>query len=312
MAATPRGAGATGIRTSFALNPVMLIAARIAQGGLGALMIPQGIAIMTKTFPRDMLAKAFAAFGPLLGLSSIAGPVVAGFLIDANVAGLGWRPVFLINIVRPAWGLDLLVLFATAIAAEHTTRDKDIDAPNDEAALMTAVLHAPPDTYPHIAALGPDLLSGPGEARLAWGFQVLINGTMNTPTPDPTPPAPARTPMRTTGSERRWAMRVRRGDARTAAGGGHRPRLDARTAPWFGSGRPRCTTPCCIRGLPRGGPRPPDGRAGTRLRSARRSLPRASRAGAGLIVPRTVRTRPARCGLQRFHSLANWNHSLTT
>src|SRR5215468_6333606 len=89
----------------LALNPGMLIAARIAQGGLGALMIPQGIAIMTKTFPRDMLAKAFAAFGPLLGLSSIAGPVVAGFLIDANVAGLGWRPVFLINIVLGGAGL---------------------------------------------------------------------------------------------------------------------------------------------------------------------------------------------------------------
>src|SRR5215470_14411544 len=89
----------------LAVNPVMLIAARILQGGLGALMIPQGIAIMTKTFPRDMLAKAFAAFGPLLGLSSIAGPVVAGFLIDANLAGLGWRPVFLINIGLGGVGL---------------------------------------------------------------------------------------------------------------------------------------------------------------------------------------------------------------
>jgi MFS family permease len=38
----------------LALNPGMLIAARILQGGLGALMIPQGIAIMTKTFPWDM------------------------------------------------------------------------------------------------------------------------------------------------------------------------------------------------------------------------------------------------------------------
>jgi MFS family permease len=53
----------------LALSPGMLIAARILQGGLGALLIPQGIAIMTKTFPRDMLAKAFAVFGPLLGVA---------------------------------------------------------------------------------------------------------------------------------------------------------------------------------------------------------------------------------------------------
>jgi len=89
----------------LALNPVMLVIARILQGGLGALMVPQGMAIMTKTFPRDMLTKAFAAFGPLLGLSSIAGPVVAGFLINANIAGLSWRPVFLINVVLGAGGL---------------------------------------------------------------------------------------------------------------------------------------------------------------------------------------------------------------
>jgi EmrB/QacA subfamily drug resistance transporter len=106
----------------LALNPGMLIAARILQGGLGALMIPQGIAIMTKTFPRDMLAKAFAAFGPLLGLSSIAGPVVAGFLIDANLAGLGWRPVFLINIVLGGVGLLAAIYLLPRVDAAPATR----------------------------------------------------------------------------------------------------------------------------------------------------------------------------------------------
>jgi hypothetical protein len=95
----------------------------------------------------------------------------------------------------------------TAIAAEHTTRGKDIDAPSDEAALITAVLHASPDTYPPIAALGPDLLPGPGEARLAWGFHVLINGTIQTPRRPrtrrhpPSPAGPGKNPSRTTGSD---------------------------------------------------------------------------------------------------------------
>lgn len=106
----------------LALNPGMLIAARIVQGGLGALMIPQGIAIMTKTFPRDMLAKAFAAFGPLLGLSSIAGPVVAGFLIDADLAGLGWRPVFLINIVLGGVGLLAAIHLLPRVDAAAASR----------------------------------------------------------------------------------------------------------------------------------------------------------------------------------------------
>jgi AcrR family transcriptional regulator len=97
---------------------------------------------------------------------------------------------------QAAWGLDLLLLFATATAAEHTTRDRDSNAPGDEAAQAATVLNAAPDTYPHIAALGPDLLSGPGETRLAWGFHVLIDGTIHTRTPAPTPHPPTRSNKR--------------------------------------------------------------------------------------------------------------------
>jgi MFS family permease len=62
----------------FSPDPALLIAARVAQGAFGALLIPQGMAIMTKAFSRDMLAKAFGLFGPVLGLSSVGGPVLAG------------------------------------------------------------------------------------------------------------------------------------------------------------------------------------------------------------------------------------------
>ena len=88
---------------------------------------------------------------------------------------------------QAAWGVDLLLLYATASAAEHASRDRNPDAPDDEAALAATLLHASAGSYPHIAALGPELLSGPGEARLAWGFHVLIQGTFDTPTPDPAP-----------------------------------------------------------------------------------------------------------------------------
>jgi MFS family permease len=58
----------------FSPDPTRLIAARVAQGAFGALLIPQGMAIMTKAFSRDMLAKAFGLFGPVLGLSGVGGP----------------------------------------------------------------------------------------------------------------------------------------------------------------------------------------------------------------------------------------------
>ncbi|GAB2806577.1 hypothetical protein GCM10027176_09450 [Actinoallomurus bryophytorum] len=93
----------------FSPDPTLLIAARVAQGAFGALLIPQGMAIMTKAFDRDMLAKAFGLFGPVLGLSSVGGPVLAGFLIGTDVFGLSWRPIFLINIVLGVAGLVMAV-----------------------------------------------------------------------------------------------------------------------------------------------------------------------------------------------------------
>jgi len=103
----------------FSPNPTLLIAARVAQGAFGALLIPQGMAIMTKAFSRDMLAKAFGLFGPVLGLSSVGGPVLAGFLISADVFGLSWRPIFLINIIPGTIGL--------VMAAKILPRDDDGD-----------------------------------------------------------------------------------------------------------------------------------------------------------------------------------------
>jgi EmrB/QacA subfamily drug resistance transporter len=93
----------------FSPDPTLLIAARVAQGAFGALLIPQGMAIMTKAFSRDMLAKAFGLFGPVLGLSSIGGPVLAGFIISADLFGLSWRPIFLANIVLGVIGLVMAV-----------------------------------------------------------------------------------------------------------------------------------------------------------------------------------------------------------
>ena len=83
----------------LSVSPAMLVVARLCQGGFGALLIPQGIAIMTAHFSRDMMRKAFSVFGPAMALAMVAGPLLAGFLIDADLAGLGWRPMFLINIV---------------------------------------------------------------------------------------------------------------------------------------------------------------------------------------------------------------------
>jgi EmrB/QacA subfamily drug resistance transporter len=86
------------------VDPVMLITARLVQGGFGALLIPQGIGLLIASFNREQLRVAFSVFGPVMGASAILGPILAGFIISANIGGLTWRPIFLINIVLGAAG----------------------------------------------------------------------------------------------------------------------------------------------------------------------------------------------------------------
>jgi MFS family permease len=76
----------------------MLIGSRVLQGLFGAVMVPQAFGLIRDLFPPREIGKAFGALGPVIGLSTIAGPIVAGLLIDADVLGTGWRMVFAINL----------------------------------------------------------------------------------------------------------------------------------------------------------------------------------------------------------------------
>lgn len=75
-----------------------LIAARVAQGATAALMLPQVLAAIQTLFPAHERARAYSIFGLVLGLGGAAGPILGGALIDLNIAGLGWRSVFLVNL----------------------------------------------------------------------------------------------------------------------------------------------------------------------------------------------------------------------
>ncbi|HEX3388001.1 MAG TPA: TetR/AcrR family transcriptional regulator C-terminal domain-containing protein [Streptosporangiaceae bacterium] len=85
---------------------------------------------------------------------------------------------------RAAWAVDLLLHFATSTAAEQGTRQHAIDADDEVDAVVAALREAPAETFPHIAALGQELMSGEGPDRLRWGLSVLINGIVQTPRPE--------------------------------------------------------------------------------------------------------------------------------
>jgi EmrB/QacA subfamily drug resistance transporter len=81
-----------------AVSPGMLIACRAVQGAMGAIMVPQVLAVIQVIFPPAERIKALAGFGVTAGLGTVSGPLLGGLLIQHNLFGLGWRPIFLINV----------------------------------------------------------------------------------------------------------------------------------------------------------------------------------------------------------------------
>lgn len=86
---------------ALAVSPEMLIASRVLQGAFSAVMLPQGFGLIRDLFQPKEMAKAFAAFGPIMGLSAMLGPIVGGTLTDIG----GWRSIFLINLPIGAFAL---------------------------------------------------------------------------------------------------------------------------------------------------------------------------------------------------------------
>jgi EmrB/QacA subfamily drug resistance transporter len=103
-----------------------LIAARAAQGLLGAIMLPQVFGLIRDMFEAHEMGKAFGVYGPVMGLSAMLGPIAAGGLISANVLGTGWRMIFLVNV--PV-GLAALVLGARTLPAGLSSGARRLDLP---------------------------------------------------------------------------------------------------------------------------------------------------------------------------------------
>ncbi|NUP02854.1 MAG: MFS transporter [Nonomuraea sp.] len=78
---------------ALAFSPETVVAARVVQGLFGAAMIPQGMGLMKEMFPPKELQTAFGLFGPVMGLSAVGGPILAGVLTSID-----WRLIFLINL----------------------------------------------------------------------------------------------------------------------------------------------------------------------------------------------------------------------
>ena len=91
----------------------VLLAARVAQGVGGALMLPTTVAIVNSTFPPDARGRALGTMGGAAAVFGALGPTIGGALTSV----FSWRAVLLINVP--------LALVAVLLALRHVPADED-------------------------------------------------------------------------------------------------------------------------------------------------------------------------------------------
>ena len=141
----------------------VLIAARFVQGAGAAAMMPQIMSVIQVRFDGAPRARALSAYTAVLSSGFVAGQVIGGVLVTANLAGQTWRPVFLVNVPI---GLAVLAMVPRLVPADQPTGTRRLDL----AGLAIAV--------PAVFLIVLPLMLGHQENWPSWVFACIAGGLM--------------------------------------------------------------------------------------------------------------------------------------
>jgi MFS family permease len=142
----------------LAASTGVLVALRFVQGTGAAVMIPQVLSLIQRTFTGPARARAMSAYAAVLAGGIVVGQIAGGLLISANLFGASWRPVFLVNVPI---GVVLLVAGWRRLPAGPREPGRGLDLPG----LLTL--------SPAVLALVVPLVIGQPEHWPAWGWACL-------------------------------------------------------------------------------------------------------------------------------------------
>jgi MFS family permease len=142
----------------LATTTATLVALRFVQGVGAAAMIPQVLSLIQRTFTGAARARPMRLYAAVIAGGAVAGQVVGGLVVSANLLGSQWRPVFLLNV--PV-GMVLLIAGARVLPRGGAEPGRRLD-PAGVATLTPAVL-----------ALVLPLVLGQSEHWPAWGWACL-------------------------------------------------------------------------------------------------------------------------------------------
>ena len=120
-----------------AATPTELVIARLLQGVAGALLTPNVLSIIGVLYDGSDRVRALSVYGTVMGGAAVSGQLIGGALMALNVAGLGWRSCFLINVPI---GAVALALAPRLVPESRTQASAPLDMPGT--ILVTATLTA--------------------------------------------------------------------------------------------------------------------------------------------------------------------------
>jgi EmrB/QacA subfamily drug resistance transporter len=106
----------------LAQSALMLDLSRVLQGAMAALMYPQVFSVIQVSFPPQERARVFGFVGAVIGIATITGPLVGGFIIRDDLTGGSWRWIFLVNLPIGIASLIAASRLVTESRAPNATR----------------------------------------------------------------------------------------------------------------------------------------------------------------------------------------------
>ncbi|CAN5368758.1 MFS transporter [soil metagenome] len=101
----------------------VLIGARVVQGFMAAMMVPQILSTIQVMYTDTKERQGVSAFyGALAGIATVSGPIIGALLISGNPLGLGWRAIFLVNLPVGIAAVILGIIYLPKAKSPHPLR----------------------------------------------------------------------------------------------------------------------------------------------------------------------------------------------
>src|SRR4051794_9655423 len=141
----------------FAPDVHTLLVARLVQGAAAAMVGPTVLSLIGDVYAGPQRVRALGAYATVMGVAAASGQLIGGLLIHLDIAGSGWRSIFLVNVP---------IGIAALLAAPRLLPDTRLATPRPDALETVLVVGT-------LTALVLPLVQGQGQGWPAWTWVTL-------------------------------------------------------------------------------------------------------------------------------------------